>query len=192
MNTLFIFLFIISLIVLAVGLSKPEKVKLTSRKDVLLKCGGAVIVLFIFVSLTTPTEKPIASNTNTSNTSTPTQSTQISSTPNTAKEVTQKKASVMTTPAIPKTYQQVFSFSGSGPKKSEPFTITGSRFKIKYNCTGDICQAFVYNTHKSTDMSLVMNGAGPVNDETIIYRSGEYYIDSNSVGNYTMTVEDYK
>ncbi len=91
-----------------------------------------------------------------------------------------------------KTYQQIFTFSGNGAKKSEPFTITGDRFKIKYNCTGDLCQAFLHNVNKDYDLQVIMNGTGPLNDETIIYGSGEYYIDANTIGKYTMTVEDYR
>lgn len=47
-----------------------------------------------------------------------------------------------------KSYQQVFTFSGTGAKKSEPFNITGDRFKISYDCKGEqgatLCTAFVY------------------------------------------------
>lgn len=91
-----------------------------------------------------------------------------------------------------KTYQEVFSFSGSGAKKSEPFIITGSRFKIAYNCDGSLCQAFLYKVGSDLMSDLIINDSGPVKDETIIYRSGEYYIQSNTIGTYTMTVYDYK
>ena len=37
-----------------------------------------------------------------------------------------------------------------------------------------------------------MNSTDPIKDETIIYGAGEYYIDANTIGTYTMTVEDYK
>jgi len=91
-----------------------------------------------------------------------------------------------------KSYQQIFTFSGNGAKKSEPFTIIGDRFKIKYDCSGTLCQAFLQNTKDELDMEIIMNTIDPIKDETIIYGSGEYYIDSNSIGNYTMIVEDYK
>jgi hypothetical protein len=90
-----------------------------------------------------------------------------------------------------KTYQQVATFSGNGAKKSEPFTITGSRFKIAYDCKGDMCQAFVMKVGSQLPQ-LVMNTAGSTKDETVIYGSGEYYIDANTMGSYTMTVYDYK
>ncbi|MGB0757456.1 MAG: hypothetical protein ACPGO5_03300 [Patescibacteria group bacterium] len=91
-----------------------------------------------------------------------------------------------------KSYQQVFTFSGNGAKKSEPFTITGSRFKIKYDCNGDLCQAFLHNTRSDFDLELIMNSTESVADETILYGSGEYYIEANTIGSYTMTVEDYR
>lgn len=108
-------------------------------------------------------------------------------------------ASTTTTTATEKTYQQVATFSGSGTKKSEPFTITGDRFKIAYDCSGDpagtYCGAFVFKVG-STLPQAVMNSTGAVKDETIIYSNvagaGEYYIDANVLGKFTMMVYDYK
>ncbi len=98
-------------------------------------------------------------------------------------------------PAVQKSYQQVFTFSGNGAKKSEPFTITGDRFKIVYDCSGDpsftLCQAFVFKVSSGLPQ-VVMNNNAATKDETIIYGRGEYYIDANTIGNYTMTVYDYK
>lgn len=94
-------------------------------------------------------------------------------------------------PVVQKQYQQVFTFSGNGTKKSEPFTITGSRFKIAYDCSGDLCQSFIYKIGSQIPQ-LVMNSVGAVKDETIMYGKGEYYLDVNSMGSYTMTVYDYK
>ena len=98
-----------------------------------------------------------------------------------------------------KTYQQVATFSGNGAKKSQPFTITGDRFKIAYDCKGDpagtYCGAFVYKVG-STLPQAVMNSPQAVKDETIIYTNaagtGEYYIDTNVLGSFTMTIYDYK
>ena len=93
--------------------------------------------------------------------------------------------------ATPKSYQQVFTFSGNGAKKSEPFTITGDRFKIAYDCKGDFCQAFMFKVGSQLP-EVVMNATGAVKDETIMYGSGEYYLNANTMGSYTMTVYDYK
>lgn len=90
-----------------------------------------------------------------------------------------------------KSYQQVFTFSGNGAKKSEPFTITGDRFKISYDCKGDLCQAFLYKVNSNIP-EVFMNTTGSTKDETIIYGSGEYYIQANTLGSYMMTVYDYR
>lgn len=97
---------------------------------------------------------------------------------------------------VPKSYQKVFTFSGNGAKKSEPFAIQGDRFKIAYDCGGDpdftLCQAFVYKVGSSLPQ-IVMNSTEAIKDETVIYRGhGEYYIDMNALGSYTMTVYDYR
>ncbi|MES2225758.1 MAG: hypothetical protein V4480_03040 [Patescibacteria group bacterium] len=90
------------------------------------------------------------------------------------------------------TYQEVLTFSGNGPKRSEPFTIIGSRFKITYDCKAMYCGAFVFNTSDQMPRAL-MNSPEAVSDETVFYGSGQYYIDTNIVnGSYTMTVYDYK
>lgn len=98
-------------------------------------------------------------------------------------------------PVASKQYVEIFKFSGNGQKKSEPFTITGSRFKIAYDCKGDpnmtLCQAFVFKVGSKLPQG-VMNSPQSVKDETVIYGSGEYYIDANTLGNFTMTVYDYK
>ncbi len=98
-----------------------------------------------------------------------------------------------------KSYQQTFTFSGNGTKKSEPFTIAGDRFKIVYECQGDpsvtYCGAFVYKVGSNLPQAI-MNSTQSVKDETIIYTNfagkGEYYIDANVLGNFKMTVYDYK
>jgi len=107
------------------------------------------------------------------------------------KEQTTSPQATQATAPKTKTYQQVFTFSGNGAKKSEPFTITGDRFKIAYDCKGDLCQAFLYKVNSNIP-EVFMNTTGSTKDETIIYGSGEYYIQANTLGKYTMTVYDYK
>lgn len=96
------------------------------------------------------------------------------------------------TPTTAATYQEVFAFSGNGTKKSEPFTITGSRFKIKYECAGNYCGATLYKVGKTLQEGSIMNTTEAIKDETIFYGSGEYYIDANTLGQFSMTVEDYR
>mgnify|MGYP003387020629 CR=1 FL=1 len=124
----------------------------------------------------------------------------LDSTPATQTETATKTEQTTTAnkpsePVAGKQYVEVMKFSGNGQKKSEPFTITGSRFKIAYDCSGDTsatyCGAFVFKVGSQLPQG-VMNSPKAVKDETIIYGSGEYYIDANTMGNFTMTVYDYK
>jgi len=106
---------------------------------------------------------------------------------------------ITSTPAAPaKAYQQILTFSGTGIKNSEPFTVTGDRFKIKYDCTGQLCQGAIKKPDSGDQLKdlastkYFMNVAGNAKDETILYGSGEYYINANTMGTYTITIEDYK
>lgn len=92
---------------------------------------------------------------------------------------------------VPKSYQQIFTFSGNGAKKSEPFTTIGSRFKIKYTCSAGYCGAFLYKASGGLK-DMIVNSTDSPTDETIIYGAGTYYIDANTTGNFSMTVEDYR
>lgn len=95
-------------------------------------------------------------------------------------------------PAAAKSYQEVFVFKGNGAKKSEPFTITGDKFKIVYDCKGSLCQAWLKKPEGGFNFELIMNGTGPIKDESIFYNAGTYYIESNSIATYTMSVQDYR
>jgi hypothetical protein len=95
-------------------------------------------------------------------------------------------------PAVEKSYQEIFVFKGNGAKKSEPFTITGGKFKIAYNCSGSLCQAWLKKPEGGFSFEIIMNGTGPINDESIFYKAGTYYIESNSIGTYSMSVQDYR
>jgi hypothetical protein len=95
-------------------------------------------------------------------------------------------------PVVEKSYQEIFVFKGNGAKKSEPFTITGDKFKIAYDCKGSLCQAWLKKPEGGFSFELIMNGTGPIKDESIFYNAGTYYIESNSIATYTMSVQDYK
>ena len=101
-------------------------------------------------------------------------------------------AQAVAAPTAEKSYQKVFEFSGNGVKKSEPFVITGSKFRIKYDCKGSLCSAMLYEVGKDYMKDLIVNVTGNAKDETILYGKGEYYINANTLGTYTFIVEDYK
>ena len=91
-----------------------------------------------------------------------------------------------------KSYVQVFTFKGNGIKKSEPFTITGSKFRITYDCKGQLCQAWLKSPDNALKLDMLMNTVGSTKDESIFYGAGTYYIEANTLGTYSMVVEDYK
>lgn len=102
-------------------------------------------------------------------------------------------ATTTTTSNTAKTYQQVFVFSGTGMKTSEPFTITGDRLKVVYDCQGTYCGAMLYKVGGKVPAGVIMNNQGSSKDETVLYEgAGQYYIDASVIGSYTMTVYDYK
>ena len=152
------------------------------RRHPILTGLGAVIVFFVVIDMfgSPAKEKGVT-------TTQPEKTTEETTEQVKPEEKTEEKPAPQT-----KIYQQVFTFSGNGAKKSEPFTIIGDRFKVKYNCTGDLCQAFLKKPTSELSLQLIMNSTDPVKDETIFYGAGEYYIDSNSLGSYSMVVEDYK
>ena len=122
------------------------------------------------------------------------------STPATTQTTVQAEQTTTSQPsAAQKQYVEVAKFSGNGAKKSEPFTVTGDRFKIAYDCSGDpsatLCTAFVFKVGSPYPQG-VMNSVKATKDETVIYTSmagkGEYYLDANVLGSFTMTVYDYK
>lgn len=96
-----------------------------------------------------------------------------------------------------KQYVEVLKFSGNGAKKSEPFTITGDRFKIAYDCKADpsgatLCQAATHKVGNKLPSDMIMNTTSAIKDETVLYGKGEYYIDATTIGSYTMVVYDYR
>ena len=94
-------------------------------------------------------------------------------------------------PTKTREYQEVFTFNGNGAKKSEPFFIVGEKFKIVYDCKGALCQVFIHELISgSTD--VVMNSTQSISDETTLYGIGEYYLEANTLGDFKMTVYDYR
>lgn len=117
---------------------------------------------------------------------------QLPSSADTAQPTDSQPTTEAQEPAAAKSYQEVFVFNGNGAKKSEPFTVTGDQFKITYDCKGALCQAWLKKPDNSFSFEIIMNGTGPIKDESIFYNAGTYYIESNSIGTYSMSVQDYR
>ena len=133
----------------------------TKLKRILYWTGGIFVFLIIMGIITGDNQPTTSENPSPSVSPQVSKTTQAKNTP----ETTPKQTAVPTlTPTpITKSYQQVFAFSGNGAKTSEPFRITGSRFKIRYNCTGSLCQAFLEKVGDSFGGGLIMNSTGSVN-----------------------------
>lgn len=184
----------VTALIIAALLLPPVSRWLTEKTKISLSTGVkiiAIIGLIIIGNVIDPSSVDNAPSNQSPIVSQPTpQTPSLSTTP--SPTVIAVTSSVTAEPKGP-TYQKVFTFKGNGAKKSEPFQITGSRFKIIYDCKGSLCQAFLKQTTGAEwDLKLIMNTAGATKDESIFYGSGEYYIDANIIGPYTMTVEDYK
>lgn len=96
-----------------------------------------------------------------------------------------------------KTYREIFSFNGEGAKNSEPFTITGSKFRIKYDCskttTTPLCQAVLRSPNDESLYKEIFNTIGENQSETIFYEKGTFYIEATVMGGeFDIIVEEYK
>lgn len=176
---------VITLLIAAI-LIPPTAKFLETKSKVSLSGGVKVLVVIVLAVIASAVDSNGAGSATISTSSTAQQS----------QSVAKVNSSANTPPAVvpPRepSYQKIFTFSGNGAKKSEPFTITGSRFKIKYDCKGGLCQAFLKKADAEWDIKLVMNTTESTKDESVFYGAGEYYIDANTMGSYVMTVEDYK
>ncbi len=96
-----------------------------------------------------------------------------------------------------KSYKEVFSFSGEGAKNSEPFIITGNKFRVKYNCvkktTTPLCQAVLRSPTDEILYKEIFNTIGETQSETVFYEKGTFYIEATVIGGeFNLTIEDYK
>lgn len=96
-----------------------------------------------------------------------------------------------------KSYKQIFSFSGEGAKNSETFTITGSKFRVKYDCikktTNPLCQAVLRSPKDEVLYEEIFNTIGETQSETVFYEKGTFYIEATVMGGeFDIIVEDYK
>lgn len=184
----------ITVLIIAALLLPPVSKWLTEKTKISLSTGVKLIAIIGLIIIGGVIDQNPVDNTPSNQSSiisTPlTQTSSLGTTPISAvKTITPAATAELKVP----TYQKVFTFKGNGAKKSEPFQIIGSRFRINYDCKGSLCQAFLKKTEgEEWDLKLIMNTTSATKDESIFYGSGEYYIDANTIGAYTMTVEDYK
>lgn len=79
-------------------------------------------------------------------------------------------------------WQDVTTVSGSTDKKTEPFNITGKRWKVIYTITPDndyaVYSMYAYKPGSSSGDNIVM--FAKESGETIMYSTGELYLDISS------------
>lgn len=114
-----------------------------------------------------------------------------------AKAKEEKESAVASKPKAEK-WRQVKSWSGSGIKKTEPFTITGDKWRVEwsFNATGDfcgICQIMVERPVEDLPEELVANVANEKSggDVSYVYKSGEFVLNMNCANvRWKVTVEE--
>ncbi len=209
MNSFFIVLLLVAIVVLIVGLTNPEKVKMKSRKKVSLVFGSAIIVIFILIGVTAEPNQsastpPVASDTNAVATSTPTsQTTKPVSQPVVAKQTAPQATIPVTTPAPvlqqPTPTPQpitLLDISGSGGKSTQVFTVPSNEWQLgyTYDCSsfGDQgnFQVYIYNSDGSMSDAQGVNELGKSGSDTEYYhQSGSYYLEVNSECSWTIKVK---
>ena len=103
-------------------------------------------------------------------------------------------------PTAPKQYVEVFSFKGNGMKKSPNFHLSGGNARIVYDYGGDMYGGLfsVYVVDKGVD--IMRDGGIPEvmiqqaeKSESYIQKSeGDYYLEVNATGNWSVSVEEEK
>ena len=83
------------------------------------------------------------------------------------------------------TWYKVDSWSGTGIKKTEPFTITGEQWRVNWKnkggeLGGGILQIFVYKPGEKMMEELFGNTTEITSDTSYVYKNGTFYLEINS------------
>ncbi|MDE1925077.1 MAG: hypothetical protein KGH79_02770 [Patescibacteria group bacterium] len=138
----------------------------------------------------TATPKPKAT------TPTPAPSTSQSSTP---------APVAQTPPPVPASWHTVATFSGSGNKNTDTFTIKGSQWRIQWSATADSSDSFCSQNGCTFSAQIVKPGDNfptdyvqssvytTKSDSSNFYTTGTFYLKLNTylINSWTVTVEDY-
>ena len=84
----------------------------------------------------------------------------------------------------------IASFDGSGGKNTRPFTVP-SGWEIQWDANGDLFQLFLYNTEgEIVGVPANQKGAGTGNSYQA--KGGEYYLQVNALGDWTINIADVR
>jgi len=102
--------------------------------------------------------------------------------------------------AVPATWHTVATFKGNGQKKTQTFTV-GKQWQIQWSCTPSSFYGGQYNVIvelRTTDDGGLGNPvvntickAGNTSGDSQEYDAGTYYLDINSEGAWSVTIQDY-
>lgn len=186
MDTLFALIILASLVFLIIGIFNPnatlfwyKKEKTRTKSSIIY--GIAFIASFVLFGVSTDTNKTAIKSNNAISTENEN---------DTAEEQTSQKS-----------WQTVYTFKGNGMKKSPTFELTGgeARLKYKYNSDNGMGMFAAYVVEQGKDIMKqggipeVMTSAENEESESSIQKSaGRFYLTINSIGNWTVRVEEYK
>lgn len=89
-------------------------------------------------------------------------------------------------------WQVVKTWSGSGIKKTEPFTITGSQWRVVWKNKRGYLGVYVYELYGNSLPDMLVNTTDVTSDTSYAYKSGEFYLNVNASGSWEITVEELK
>lgn len=121
-------------------------------------------------------------------------------TPSDATSSSSAPAQQQQVPAKPQTWQMTHTFTGTGAKKTETFTV-GNDWKITWTCQGtDGIDAPLYVIVYGSDGSIIdpnavsttCKAASPTTDSSEEHQGGAIYLDVNAGISWTLTISELK
>ena len=96
-------------------------------------------------------------------------------------------------PTKNKSWVELTEFTGNSNVKTDTFTVTGEKFRVSWNCSGD--SNFIVKARRpdnAFDFCGIANTIGSNSNITHCYSSGNYYIDIMASGEWSIIIEEYK
>lgn len=84
------------------------------------------------------------------------------------------------------TDKTIIELSANGMKTTEPFTVDSS-WKLKWDAEGSIFQAYLYNKNGNL-VNVIANQQGAGKGSSYYPKAGEYYLQINAIGNWSLKV----
>lgn len=201
MATVFFLLFWVCLVALIIGLISPKTVlkwgTKKTRGQVALIYGIGMVIFFILGGVTaSPAEEQPEPPEVTS--SPPVEQKEEPASPET-EEKKVAPAKEEKPKAEPKEgWYKVISWKGVSTKKTEPFNITGKRWRIKWSFTASDPQfgtLFIYVNRPGSEApeDMIMHTKGSASDVSYFYKKGTFYLEIDCAnGKWSIVVEELK